>query len=241
MNHTGTYHLLGAVSAIVLLVSGASSAIAASPAPSLSLLTPGASTTWIVGTPILVRWQSFGIPDSAQVAITLQNVDNYSYPVFIFTPAGYAADAYNTGSYAATVPNVIPGRYQVSVSIITGGPYLSATSATFAVTKQVGKGSIELISPKASTVWTGGAPASISWKTKNEPASAQVAITLQNVDDYSYPVFIFTPAGYEPYVTNTGSYAFTVPDVTPGRYQVGIGIVSGGQPATAASAVFTVK
>ncbi|PSR70703.1 hypothetical protein PHLCEN_2v13433 [Hermanssonia centrifuga] len=171
------------------------------------VVTPNASTFWIIGTLASVSWDASTVPSDADPLpwLALYNTSSFGSAIYITTLAS-DFDAH-AGSVEFTVPDVDIGSYFVMMAA------WGQDSPHFRI-----RGSNFIISPDADTVWTIGQEASVIW---DPTAVASEGPEFFWVDLYNTTIYggandVMTLASN--FDTSAGSITFIVPEVSPGSY-----------------------
>ncbi len=159
---------------------------------SLTLIAPNGSEAWAVGTSQNVSWTKVG--SITNVKLEYSTNGGTSYPNLITASTGAG-----TGIYAWTIPDAISATVRLKVTDASDSTVYDTSNADFKV-----MGGFVLTSPNGGEVWAVGESRNITWTT----AGSVVNVKLEYSTDggATYPNLIIAST------SNTGTYAWTVPD-----------------------------
>src|SRR5207244_9576178 len=151
---------------------------------------PNGAEIWIVGSTQAISWTTTG---------TVPNVKlEYSTDGGVSYPNVVAASAANTGSFSWTIPDSISNTVRVRVSDVTDATTNDISDANFKI-----RGNLTVSAPNGGEVFTIGATQTITWTSAGTIPSVKLEYSKNN---FSTATLIAAS------VSNTGSFAWTVPD-----------------------------
>ncbi|MBI4355439.1 MAG: hypothetical protein HY597_03170 [Candidatus Omnitrophica bacterium] len=157
-----------------------------------TLSSPVGGEVWVVGESRNITWTNTGTVGTVRLEYSTNGGSTYT----LITSA-----ATNTGTYAWTVPDAISGTVRVKV----GSSSDFADSAVFSAANVKIRGSLTLTAPNGTELWGIAQLKTITWTTVGTIANVKLSYSTNG--GTTYPNVIAAS------VTNTGTYAWTVPDV----------------------------
>ncbi len=181
------------------------------PPPSLSLQFPAGGETFVKGQKFAVRWLADNVAGDIRI-------DLYRESASVLAVAAAAPDS---GYFPLTLPADLPDGPDYRIKIAAMGDTVSSGSGTFAILAGAAPpASLTLVAPAGGETLDEGQPCTVRWQGAN--VQGNVEIELRKGDRR-----VASIGGNLP---NTGSHAFTVPDLDfPGGsdYRIAIEAMSG--------------
>ena len=186
---------------------------------SLTITSPNGAEKWVVGSIQTISWNRVG-------SISFVKLEYSTDGGSIYAPI--AASTSNTGSYSWTIPNTISTTCRVKVSDINDATVNDASNANFKI--QAG---FTISSPNGGEVWMVGSSQNITWTTQGTVNFVKLDYSTDG--GAAYPNVIVAS------VSNTGTYAWTVPDNVSGSARARISDIADAEAFDTSNANFRIR
>ncbi len=166
---------------------------------SLTITAPASGNAWAVGSSKTITWSYAGSP-ATTVTLKADSGDGNGFDYTIAT--GVSIGASGTGSYSWTnIPSSEQGT-STKVRIISDQQSIQDDSDTYKIV-----GGLTITSPNGSEYWIALTPSkTISWTTSGSVSSVDIFYSTDGGSSYPYTIATST--------SNTGSYSWTLPDLS---------------------------
>src|SRR2546426_111835 len=155
-----------------------------------AVTSPNGGEIWTVGATQAITWTTSGTV--ANVKLEYSTDGGVSYPFVV------AASAANTGSFSWTIPDSISNTVRVRVSDVTDASTNDISDANFKI-----RGNLTVSAPNGGEVWVIGSAHTITWTSAGTIPSVKLEYSK---DNFATATLIAAS------VSNTGSFAWTIPD-----------------------------
>ena len=159
---------------------------------SLTLTVPNGGETWTVGASQNITWTRVGSIANAKLEYSTNGGTSYPNLIVASTGAG-------TGIYAWTVPDAIGTQLRVKITDASDSTVSDASNANFKML-----GGFTLTAPNGGEVWAVGESRNIVWATTGTVVNVKLEYSTDGGSTYPNTITAST--------SNTGTYAWTVPD-----------------------------
>src|SRR5207244_3675917 len=155
-----------------------------------TLASPNGGEIWTVGSSQSIAWTTGGTVPNVKLEYSTDGGSTYPNVIIASTP--------NTGTFSWTVPDNISATVRVRVSDVNNTDAFRASNTNFKI-----RGAITLTAPNGGEVWTVVESRTITWTTTGTIPNVKLEYSK---DNFTTPILIAAST------TNTGSFAWTVPN-----------------------------
>ena len=155
-----------------------------------TLNSPSGGEAWVVNSVHNITWTSYGTMPNVNIDYSTDGGNTY--------PNVISASTSNTGTYAWTIPDAIINTARVSVSSVNDSTSIGISNSNFKI-----EGSLTITAPNGGENWTIGSIQSITWNRVGSIPFVNLGFSTNGGGIYA-PIVVST--------SNTGSYAWTIPD-----------------------------
>ena len=212
---TGRAHLVYAQA----ISGGATDIMYLSIAAPIQVIAPNGGEAWNVGSSQTIRWTTPYPIAAVRIELSTDSGTNYQT---------VAAGASNTGSYTWTVPNTPSIHALIRISDASNAAVNDVSDADFSI---VAGAAIAVTSPNGGENWAAGSSRNITWTSSGV---SNVKIEYSTNGGSSYTSVIAS-------TSNTGSYAWTVPNAPSTNCLVRVSDASNAAVNDVSNATFTIS
>jgi hypothetical protein len=198
--------------------------------PSVRVLSPNGGEAWVPASAHDITWATPGT-STANVRIELSTNGGASY-------ADLVASTPNDGAYSWTVPNTLSATCLVRITDTANAALTDTSDSFFAIATAPPPppppppaSQITVVSPNGGEVWQAQSIQQIAWTTSGTVGPVRIELTLNGGASFSEIVAS---------TSNTGTYAWAVPNSPSSACGVRISQASNGSPSDTSNAVFTI-